>query len=224
MNPLLRNSEAHLFVASLESPALAHEDEHHLDRVLRIEPTDPITICDGKGRWATATWSRTRGVTLTGEVRHQDEHPALTIACAIPKGDRPELIVQKLTELGIDRILFFESKRSVVHWDAERRSKQRERLTRIAHEAAMQSRRLFLPQVGFCTFEQAIELPDVAVAEPGATRPIDESMRTVLIGPEGGFDREELEYAVPMVTLSLHVLRVETAAIVAAAALTACHG
>ena len=174
MNPLLRNSEAHVFVDSLSSPQLAFEDEHHLDRSLRLEETDPVSVSDGQGRWATATWSRRRGLELTSQVHADKERPSLTVGCAIPKGDRPELVVQKLTELGINRISFYETSRSVVHWDAERRSKQSERLNRIAREAAMQSRRTFLPRIEFTTFERLLEQNGMAIAEPGGRDPIDE--------------------------------------------------
>jgi 16S rRNA (uracil1498-N3)-methyltransferase len=223
MNPLLRNSEAHVFVESLSSPQLAFEDEHHLDRSLRLEETDPVSVSDGQGRWATATWSRRRGLELTSQIHTEPERPSLTIGCAIPKGDRPELVVQKLTELGINRISFFETSRSVVHWDAERRSKQSERLNRIAREAAMQSRRTFLPRIEFTTFERIIEQNGMAIAEPGGRDPIDAVVTGILIGPEGGFDRDELDFAVPKIGLSRHILRVETAAIVAAAMLVTSH-
>ncbi|TPW09684.1 MAG: hypothetical protein FD127_4061 [Acidimicrobiaceae bacterium] len=223
MNPVLRRSSAHVFVSSLASPSLSYDDEHHLDRVLRVEPTDTISVSDGARSWAAATWSRSRGITLTGEVHTEAPRQELTVVCAIPKGDRSELVAQKLTEVGIDRILFFETMNSVVHWDAERRKRQSERLGRIARESAMQSRRLTLPEIGFCTFEQAIGLPGVAIAEPGAAGTIDSSINTVLVGPEGGFDVEELGYAVASVRLSGNVLRVETAAIVAGVALVTAH-
>jgi 16S rRNA (uracil1498-N3)-methyltransferase len=223
VNPLLRNSEAHVFVSSLPAVALAHDDEHHLDRVLRLEPTDIITVSDGAGRWATANWSRPRGLTIVSQIHLEPAHDTLTIGCAIPKGDRPELVVQKLTELGVDRILLFESARSVVRWDEEKRRRQLERLRRIAHEAAMQSRRVYLPAVGCIAFDQVIQFNGVAMAEPGGRDPIDTSVSTVLIGPEGGFDTDELDFAVPKVQLSRHVLRVETAAIVAATMLVAAH-
>ncbi|MFN8023588.1 MAG: RsmE family RNA methyltransferase [Acidimicrobiales bacterium] len=223
MNPLLRNSEAHVFVASLASPQLSFEDEHHLDRSLRLEETDPVTVSDGQGRWATATWSRRRGLELTSQIHQDPERPPLTIGCAIPKGDRPELVVQKLTELGINRISFYETKRSVVHWDDERRSKQHERMYRIAREAAMQSRRTFLPKIEFTSFERMLEQHGMAIAEVGGRDPIDEGVHGILVGPEGGFDREELDYAVPKIGLSRNILRVETAAIVAAAQLVAFH-
>ncbi len=224
MNPQLRNSEAHVFVDSLATPQLAFEDEHHLDRSLRLEETDPVSVSDGQGRWATATWSRRRGLELTSQIHIEPERPSLTIGCAIPKGDRPELVVQKLTELGINRIAFFETTRSVVRWDAERRSKQAERLNRIAKEAAMQSRRTYLPRIEFTTFERIIEQNGMAMAEPGGRDPIDAVVTGILIGPEGGFDGDELDFAVPKIGLSRHILRVETAAIVAAAMLVASHG
>jgi 16S rRNA (uracil1498-N3)-methyltransferase len=221
VNPLLRNSAAHVFVPSLPATTIDHEDEHHLDRVLRLDPADSITVSDGAGRWATANWSRLRGLTLVSEIHTEPPHAPLTVGCAIPKGDRPELVVQKLTELGIDRILLFETTRSVVRWDAEKRRRQLERLRRIAHEAAMQSRRVFLPKVDGIEFDQIIQFDGVAMAEPGGRDAFDESITTVLIGPEGGFDRDELDYAVPKIELSSLVLRVETAAIVAGALLTA---
>lgn len=223
MNPLLRNSGAHVFVESLSAPRLEHADEHHLGRVLRLGDTDPITVSDGRGRWAPATWSRLRGVVLTGEVVEEPAQAPLVIGCAVPKGDRPDLIVQKLTELGIDVISFFEAARSVVHWDGDRWSKQHERLSRIAREAAMQSRRVVVPRVEFTTFEQLIGGDGIAIAEVGGRDQLDESVRGVLVGPEGGFDRDELDFMVPKVSLSRHVLRVETAAIVAAAVLVSRH-
>jgi 16S rRNA (uracil1498-N3)-methyltransferase len=224
MNPLLRNSDAHVFVQRLESPQLVPEDEHHLDRVLRLDQNDPITVSDGNGRWATARWSRRRGLELTSQIFSERQRPTLTIGCAIPKGERPELLVQKLTELGIDRISLFETARSVVHWDDERRSKRAERLTRVALEAAMQSRRTFLPRVEFTTFDRMIQRIGMTLAEPGGRDPIDEAVRGILIGPEGGFDSEELDVALPKISLSRHILRVETAAIVAAAMLVSHHG
>ncbi len=72
---------------------------------------------------------------------------ALTVGFALVKGERPELIVQKLTELGIDRIVPFVAERSVVRWDGDRAAGHVERLRRVAREAAMQSRRCWLPEV-----------------------------------------------------------------------------
>ena len=132
--------------------------------------------------------------------------------------------MQKLTEIGVDRILLFETTHSVVRWDADRRTKQFERLSRIAREAAMQSRRVFTPHIQFTEFEHVIHQHGIAICEPGGRDELDDSITGVLIGPEGGFDREELDFAVPKIGLGNTVLRVETAAIVAAFALVQHHG
>ena len=87
----------------------------------------------------------------------------------------------------------------------------------------MQSRRLYLPAIQFTTFERVIEISGVALAEPGGKDVLDTKTTTLLVGPEGGFDSEELDYAVPKIELSRNILRVETAAIMAGAALVACH-
>ena len=224
MNPLLRNSEAHVFVRSLDEAVISFEDEHHLDRVLRLDPDDPITVSDGVGSWVAGTWSRDRGLRVTSERFHEPHGPWLVVGVAIPKSDRPELVVQKLSELGVDRILLFETARSVVRWDLDRRHKQLERLGRIRREASMQSRRVYLPTLEFTTYARAIEEPGMALAEPGGHDAIDAAITGILVGPEGGFDRDELDFAVPKISLGNTVLRVETAAIVAGFALTQWHG
>ena len=81
----------------------------------------------------------------------------------------------------------------------------------------MQSRRVWLPKVDCLDFDEIIQCDGGRVAEPGGRDPLDEPITTVLIGPEGGFDRDELTDAVPKIELSARILRVETAAIVAAA-------
>ncbi|MFM2070721.1 MAG: hypothetical protein RLZZ623_984 [Actinomycetota bacterium] len=221
MNPLLRRSSAHLFVSSLAHPEISAADQHHLERVLRLADGEPITLSDGAGSWRAARWSHVAGVVPEGEVVGEPSLPTLTIGCAIPKGDRPELIVQKLTEIGIDRIVLFESARSVVRWDGDKRAKQLDRLQRIAREAAAQSRRVWLPEVRVGSFAELLDLDGVAIAEPGAGERITAATRAVLIGPEGGYDQLELPERVPHVSLASTVLRVETAAIVAAAGLVA---
>ena len=152
--------------------------------------------------------------------------PLLTVAFAVPKGDRPELIVQKLTELGIDRIVPIRSDRSVVAWDGERAGKHVERLRRVAREAAMQSRRVWLPVVdpltAFDAFD-AIDRSATALAEPGGEA-LDGSIETVLVGPEGGWSEAELARGVRRVSLGSTVLRVDTAAIAAAVRICALRG
>lgn len=214
MNPLLRRSAAHVFVDSLDAPVLSSTDEHHLRRVLRVGAGDALTVSDGAGRWVPAVLGP-GGVVPTAEVVVEPPVVPRTVAVAVPKGDRPEWIVQKLTELGIDRIVLFEAVHSVVHWDAAKVQRNVERLRRVAVEAAMQSRRVWLPTVEVLSWAEVLALPGVALAEPGALQGVDESVETVVVGPEGGFSAAELSTGAPTVSLGEHVLRVETAAVVA---------
>jgi 16S rRNA (uracil1498-N3)-methyltransferase len=217
VNPLLRESAAHVFVESLEVPDLSSDDAHHLQRVLRIRPTDVISVSDGHGRWALARCAG-GAVTLEGEIVEEPARAAVTpatVVTAIPKGDRPELIVQKLTELGIDEIVFTTTVRSVVRWDAQRAEGQLARLRRISLEAAMQSRRVRLPSVSLRTWTEVVATDGLAIAEPGGD-PVDATVRAIAVGPEGGLTADELGACPRQVTLSDHVLRVETAAIAAA--------
>ena len=116
--------------------------------------------------------------------------PELGVAFALVKGDRPELAVQKLTELGIDVIVPFVAERSVVRWDAERAARHHERLTRIAREAAMQCRRAWLPAVEVVTdFAGVAARSRAAITTVGGQKLDLTSHRLLLVGPEGGWSR-----------------------------------
>ena len=220
----LRRSAAHVFVQSLETPSLSTDDQHHLLKVLRVKSIDQITISDGVGSWITATISKDGEVRTTSEL-YSVEPPKwkLCIAFAPVKGEKPELIVQKLTELGIDEIIpLAPTARSVVRWDAAKSEKQTARLQRVANEASMQSRRVWLPVVHPVTkLVDLITRGDVAFAEPGGVE-VSAVHRTIVVGPEGGFDPEEVDLSVIRVSLGESVLRAETAAIVAGALMTQC--
>ena len=220
----LRRSAAHVFVRSLEIPSLSTDDQHHLLKVLRVKSADQITVSDGVGSWITATISKDGDVRATSEL-HVVERPkwALSIAFAPVKGEKPELIVQKLTELGIDEIIpLAPTARSVVRWDAAKAEKQTVRLQRVANEAAMQSRRVWLPVVQPVTqLADLVLRTDVAFAEPGGVE-VSAVHRTIVVGPEGGFTPDELGDSVGRVSLGESVLRAETAAIVAGALMTRC--
>ncbi len=144
--------------------------------------------------------------------------PSITIAFAPVKGDRPEWVVQKLTELGVDRIVPIRSARSVVRWEGGRAARALDRLGRVAREAAAQSRRTWLPAVEPLTpLEGLAELVGVApvLAVPGGG-PLTLDHRLVVVGPEGGWDDTELTRFGEGIGLGPTVLRSETAALVAA--------
>jgi 16S rRNA (uracil1498-N3)-methyltransferase len=203
----------HVFVADIAAPHLDQADDHHLRRALRLRDGDPFTVSDGRGQWRQCRLGAV--VEVTGEtVEVAKPESTLAVAFALTKGAKPELVVQKLTELGIDRILMFCSRRSIARWDDAKEAKNLVRLGRIAREAGMQSRRVRLPEVAMIgTFSDAAGL-DGAVMADSAGGPLT-AQTTVLIGPEGGWAPEE-RAELPTVCLGPHVLRAETAAIATA--------
>ena len=220
MNPTLRGSAAHVFVESLEAPQLADEDEHHLRRVLRIRPSDVVTVCDGAGSWVEARLEPT-GLRVASAPLSEHRPAATVILSAIPKGERLEWMVQKLTEIGVTTIGFLDCARSVVRWDAERAGRQLGRLRRVAREASMQSRRVWLPQIAdVVPYGEVGSLPNVALADPDGERRIPPVIDTILVGPEGGFTADELGTVSSRVAVAANVLRIETAAVAAAVMLT----
>ena len=104
--------------------------------------------------------------------RADDPEPAVTIGFALTKGDKPELVVQKLTELGVDRIVPVDAGRSVVRWDDAKAARNVERLRAVARAAAMQARRAWLPDVDDVATlgELAAGMPGLALAHPVASR------------------------------------------------------
>lgn len=208
-----------VFVEDLEAPRIAPEDHHHLARVLRVRDGAPITVADGHGRWRSARFGRSPVVDSEVHLTARAE-PSITIAFALVKGARPELVVQKLTELGVDDIVAFRAERSVVTTDPERDRRRHERLVRIAREASMQCRRARLPAVAaLAPFGDLVARPGAVLAERHGVPPTLDHP-TVLIGPEGGWTEAERDAARGTVGLGEHMLRAETAAIVAAALLT----
>ena len=207
-----------VFVDDVDAPRLGDDDRHHLERVLRVRPGDAIVVSDGRGRWREAALQGAGEVTATSDVVVDPAPtPVITIAFAITKGERPELAVQKLTELGADRIVPFAAARSVARWDGERAAKHVERLRRVAREASMQCRRSWLPEVLDATsFAAVAALPAASIADAGAVAGPSLDRPTVLVGPEGGWAEEERSCGLPAVALGPHVLRAETAAMAAA--------
>jgi 16S rRNA (uracil1498-N3)-methyltransferase len=210
----------HAFVANLDAPALDPEDRHHFERVLRLRPGDELTVSDGAGRWRPCTLGAE--LTSTGPIiTVAAPEPRLTVAFALVKGARPELVVQKLTELGIDHIVPFTAARSVARWDLGKADRQVERLTKVAREASMQSRRCHLPEVeGLRSFAQVAAFPGAVRAERDG-RPPTVTTSTLLIGPEGGWDDAERAAVVDEVAIGVQVLRAETAALAGATLLAA---
>ncbi|MDW3218090.1 MAG: RsmE family RNA methyltransferase [Acidimicrobiales bacterium] len=203
----------HVLVTDVDTPRLADDDRHHLERVLRLRAGDPLTVGDGAGAWRPCRLG-TEPEPLDRVHHVPRPQPAIGVGFALIKGGRPELVVQKLTELGVDRIMPFTAARSVVRWDAAKATKNAERLRRVAREAVMQSRRAWLPTVEEIVDFATIAAGPVALAERDGGQ-VSLAQPVVLVGPEGGWADEERDRGLPTVRLGDGVLRAETAAIAA---------
>jgi 16S rRNA (uracil1498-N3)-methyltransferase len=225
VSPAALGAVAQVFVTELDELAVTPGDERHLAQVLRLRSGEAVVASDGQGRWRRCrfTGSITRGARPTTilepdgpvmtSVRPQ---PEVTVAFVPVKGGRPEWVVQKLTEAGVDCIVVLQSLRAVVRWEGERRTRAIERLQRVAREAAAQSRRPWLPEVlGVADLDDlSTRLAPVplALAQRGG-HPPNLQAPAVAVGPEGGWDSSETTSGWPLVGLGPNVLRAETAAV-----------
>jgi 16S rRNA (uracil1498-N3)-methyltransferase len=244
---------AHVFVDEIDADvvALRDEDAHHLFRVRRLQIGERVSAGDGAGRWRPCVVQpggsggsdgsgRSGGLIGSGGsgrllalaaagpvVAEPRPEPPITIGFAVVKGERPESVVQKLTEAGADRIIPVVTDRSVVQWTDAEAARHAAKLDRVAREAAMQCRRGWLPDVARMTpFSDVVaQFPSgglALAAADGASPSL--ACPAVLIGPEGGWSVTELSVALPRVTLGELVYRSETAAVVAAGLLGALRG
>ena len=212
---------------------LEGDEARHLTRVLRAKVGDTVSLFDGRGReWPArvAAIGRDR-VELDAAEPTVDPAPVaipLTLAVALPKGDRQQWMVEKLTELGATRLIPLETTRGV----AEATASAQARLERGVIESCKQCGRNTLMEIaaGRPLERLLAEVPAgacVVIAHPGgrlldaATMPPTATAMIALVGPEGGFTDEELGTAdragVIRISLGPRILRVETAAIALAA-------
>ena len=228
---------AHFFVApdrvQGDAVLLGEEDTHHLATVLRARPGLEVSVADGSGTvWHGVFDGVTDGAARVRVERAEQipvEHPRITVVHALPKQRKLDEVVQRLTELGVDRIVPVHSARSQVELDDRKAAKAVARWRAVALAAAKQSQRARLPviaevgqwtgafpsaAVGVVPWEEStVGLRDALAALP----PADELL--VGIGPEGGITPEEVAVTgLPHASLGRTVLRTETAAVVAVAA------
>lgn len=211
----------HLYVARPwvgETLGLGAETTHHLSRVLRLTPGSSLSYTDGEG-WVGSGSLSDAGV-LRGEEHPTQRRPGrLTMAVAAPKAAaRQRFVVEKLAELGVDRLVWLETRRG------EGRAPRVDKAQGWAIASLEQSRRAFLMEVaGPCDPRTAAPDAECFVAEFGGSSPGPDvgPNVAVFVGPEGGFVADELPDRWPRVAVGDGVLRVETAAIVGASAFLA---
>jgi 16S rRNA (uracil1498-N3)-methyltransferase len=219
----------------LEAPA---DQAHHVAHVLRLAAGDPLTVFDGRGSEYPAVIERVgrRGVTLrVGEAVTIDrESPiAVTLAQGISSGERMDYTIQKAVELGAHAIEPLAVERSVVRLSGERAARRVAHWHAIAVAACEQCGRNRVPEVrpiaGFTAWLAAVPAADLRMTlSPTASSTLRELERprgrvVLLVGPEGGLSpREQADAAAAgfrAVRLGPRVLRTETAALAALAAM-----
>jgi 16S rRNA (uracil1498-N3)-methyltransferase len=214
------------------------DEAHHAVVVRRLRVGERLLLADGRGRVATgevaATAKRAFTVTVTAVDDQPEPRPSVTVVQALPKGDRGELAVEVLTEIGVARIVPWAATRSVAVWKGERAAKAHAKWQATAREAAKQARRSWHPEVLPLadTGEVAalVARVDVAVVlHEDATEPVAalalpaDGDLLVVVGPEGGLTDDEVSgfaaAGAVSVRLGSEVLRTSTAGVAAVAAL-----
>jgi 16S rRNA (uracil1498-N3)-methyltransferase len=234
-------SAPHFFAADVSGDrvTLDGDEARHASRVLRVRPGEVVTVADGDGNVVRATveeaGSRLVAV-VTDRWADPPAVPSIHVFPAIPKAGKLDLVVQKLTELGVDVIQPFPAARSVSRWNETKATAQTERLASIAHEASKQSRRSRLPEI-------RPPAPPTSLELPGCTLVLDEEAEDrllgalpveapagigLVIGPEGGLERDEIRVfqgrGARAVSLGPLMLRTETASLAATAVVAARYG
>ena len=206
---------------------LPRDEVEKLRKVLRLAEGDPIAVLPNDGTVIRCSF-RARQAHPEGVERPETEPCIqLTVAQALPKADKLDLIVRQGTEIGVSHFALFAAERSVVRWDAAKTADRLRRLRAISREAAEQCFRCSLPsieampdlQAVLAAWPDAVVLSEVEEIDQRLQRPQPPADRmTLVVGPEGGWAPRELALIGNRgVTLGPRVLRVDTATAAAAA-------
>ncbi len=233
------DAAAHTFVEHLDDEIeVAGADGHHLQRVRRLRAGERVTVADGVGDWRRYEIDEVASGLLRLRAQSErftepDDGPRVSLAVALTKQGALDTVVARCTEIGVTRITPIRTKRCVVRWDAAQAGRAVARLRTTAREAAAQSRRARLPEIGEVTdLAFFADRPGVVIADRGGNsvrslagdRSREEILSaefTVVVGPEGGLDPHEQDALahLPHIGLGPHILKSETAPIVAVALL-----
>ncbi|MFB7663841.1 16S rRNA (uracil(1498)-N(3))-methyltransferase [Kitasatospora sp. NPDC056138] len=211
----------------------------HAVAVKRLETGEAVTLADGLGLGVDGTVTAVQGkdvleVTVEAVRREAEPAPRIVVVQALPKGDRGELAVETMTEVGVDVVVPWAAARCITQWKGDRGAKALAKWRATAREAGKQSRRLRFPEVRelMTTRQLAPLLGQAALAavlheegaEPLASAQLPPGGDIVLIvGPEGGVSPDELaafaEAGAKPYRLGSSVLRTSTAGVAAGALL-----
>ena len=212
-------------------------DVNHMKNVLRMRPGEEVMVSDGNNRQyrcRVEDYPEREAVLAILEAGLVDtELPSrIYLFQGLPKQEKMELIVQKAVELGVCQVIPVQTRRCVVKLDAKKAAKKVQRWQQIAESAAKQAGRGYIPAVSeVMTFQEALAfsealdirlIPYELADGMDGTRKILDGIRPgqsvgIFIGPEGGFEKEEVGRAVEAgalpITLGKRILRTETAGI-----------
>lgn len=210
-------------------------DVNHMKNVLRMRPGEAVAISDGdnlKYRCVVEGYEEGRAVlAIQQRMPVYTELPCrITLFQGLPKQDKMELIVQMAVELGASQVVPVATRRSVVKLDEKKAAKKLQRWQQIAESAAKQAGRGYIPQVSsVLSYQEALEKAgelDVLLIPYELAEGMEEARKVVasiaqgqsvgiFIGPEGGFEKEEVDAAIHQgakaITLGRRILRTETA-------------
>ncbi len=211
------------------------QDVNHMKNVLRMKIGEQVEISDGNNKkylCEVSAYEEEQAVLRILEIREADTElkSRLYLFQGLPKNDKMELIVQKAVELGAYEVIPVSMKRCVVKLDAKKAAKKVERWNSISESAAKQAGRSIIPKVSdIVSYREALERAeqlDVVLVPYELEEGMAETKKLlhqiqpgqsvgIFIGPEGGFEREEVEQAIEAgahpVTLGRRILRTETA-------------
>jgi 16S rRNA (uracil1498-N3)-methyltransferase len=216
------------------------DEAHHAVAVRRLRVGERVVLTDGAGTTAVgdvaSTGKRVFAVTVSSVKVAEPAQPSVTVVQALPKGDRGELAVEMLTEIGVATIVPWAASRSVAVWRGDRATKSHAKWSATAREAAKQARRAWFPTVTplattaevvalLSTADLAVVLHEDAADSFSALSVPSTGSVVVVVGPEGGLADDELaafeEAGVRAVRLGAEVLRTSTAGVAAVSALLA---
>lgn len=217
-----------------QSIILNEKEAHHLFDVLRIQKKETIRVVDGNNSVFLAHPGDRPFLDIFSEIEVLNENKHITLCAALIKADKFEWMLQKACELGVTRIVPFESRFSIVHIDPQKEKKKLERWSQICLSACKQCNRNDLVEITpiqrvetLHEFQSECNL--VAYEKENESEHISNYLKnnpssvTFCIGPEGGFDEAEIDMLMDdhfqSVNLGNTILRAETAAIYALAAI-----
>lgn len=213
------------------------EDVKHISKVLRCKIGEELEVCDNDNNEYICEITDIDKGTVTLDILEKidikrESDLKVKLYQGLPKGPKMEIILQKLTEVGVDEIILVQTKRSVTKVDDKKEDKKIDRWQRIIYEAAKQSKRGKIPKLrGVLSFKEALEEMknndfNIIPYENERTKSIKKALKGVninnigiFVGPEGGFDDSEIQSVESIggqsVSLGPRILRTETASIVA---------